>query len=1560
MCLRCSVQLAKDSGDRLGLKRARLASSRRPVVRLAPVTVDVGALKLDALGAAAKPTPSLHGPGGAPALVARSANGGTGQAAVVNISDQAAKGLAAISSTPKTPQRSARTPKSPGGERGGTAGGERGGTAASADRDRDGSVRPASVRGSVASTDSWSVSLPDRPQPPLDEEALFAALKREMEAAARRGGAAYKHANRRGVGWAAGGGKVGAHVDPEMAKLGASIGMIRTYLELLARFSQQHFLVYRGATLRSTPDFLGFQRHFASRWSELECAIGQLEALLTRFSVPLAVVDGAKLALVAIAAADAKVRRPDLLDCLENLDQVGPLLALPGHRPPPGDSKGAVRRGAAVLVQTMVRGRQERLRFVVRLAGERAATKIEAISRCKLGIWRGERLLAASRAQRRLLGLQLKARLARQWAASGGRAPGERVEVHLPSLTLAESLRGKDPTFPYCQNHDALCRLAALGFDPTLKHIVLVSPVDIGDDVLRHWASCVAVALTEANGASSGVAAAKDGGLGGGSGGGGGGDGGGGCRSTTFEQQGSPPPPQLSASLESTAFSATFGSSTFGSVPGGNDGYGDGGGNYGNDQAHGSGGGSGFRGEGVKQRRVTADEVLERISVVVPEEAASFAPHTSLADALRYSPLALQRIRRLVGRLAGFADEGDEGDEATAAEAGAGMTRAGAGATAAALGGEVNVEGLDAAAAAGVAAANERAARVAADEELAATACSLAGGRLLASSCRATERRSCVLVPGQMGWQEEALSVELGLPLFSGGAAEAENLRTRSGAKALFQAAGVAVGIGAHDVRTKDDLAIALAKCIAVHLDVDEWTLRADHDVGQHRSLGAAVVRVSDLPCVNALREERHQMALKASGLGGDGGTDGGSSVGSLSLASRSRSRGGTTGGGGGGGGMSVATAPSSRGSSRGAGSFGVGVEGEGEKVALDFSGWLSPDVQLLARTRVLKDLRAFLPSKVVLASPRLFLRGWSEYLPWLLRHGGVVEAEPPSLVGRVAAHVILGPHAAAVAVANTEGAQRVKDANASAAAAHAASLAEATAAVETTKADLALADKLAGKRGGSEQGKAKLAAAAAEALALFKAAEARLAYVVANPAVVLPDYVPAALPEGAVTVMGTQELLCTSLRAVAVASHPQRCVAPGALDAAAAAGGAALLGRGVVGPATLTFAVVRDHGRPGKPLRMWGEAVEPWLSPAAAAHGTCRLLAAAAAPRPPSPRTAAREAGAAVLAHGLAAHPTHPFLPPRGPDAAMGRAPHPQLAVASFTNSAEGGAAGAAGAEGGATDPAAATKAGAGGVGTGLSVPDLALATAMSGLSVAGDSTATTATTAPASAAEQQAATGTGTGVGTGALAARPSQRPQSVLAYVTTVGAVRHPGLASFSWGQLLKAARLQGHAFDRVSGHGEVFWPVDSLAGGAVACAALAGAGNERAAARGFDGLVNNLLALRVGTRTKAAAALSGAAAAAALARGDLVALADTDDGLDDFMALSALAAGCSGAFERRLADQRASRAAAAAAAVAAVEREAALAAATRRLEEKKKQKEADARAGKSRSPNRRARA
>ena len=105
---------------------------------------------------------------------------------------------------------------------------------------------------------------------------------------------------------------------------------------------------------------------------------------------------------------------------------------------------------------------------------------------------------------------------------------------------------------------------------------------------------------------------------------------------------------------------------------------------------------------------------------------------------------------------------------------------------------------------------------------------------------------------------------------------------------------------------------------------------------------------------------------------------------------------------------------------------------------------------------------------------------------------------------------------------------------------------------------------------------------------------------------------------------------------------------------------------------------------------------------------------------------------------------------------------------------------------------------------------------------------------------------------------------------------------------------------------------------------------------------------------------AAALSGAAAAAALARGDLVALADTDDGLDDFMALSALAAGCSGAFERRLADQRASRAAAAAAAVAAVEREAALAAATRRLEEKKKQKEADARAGKSRSPNRRARA
>ena len=74
-------------------------------------------------------------------------------------------------------------------------------------------------------------------------------------------------------------------------------------------------------------------------------------------------------------------------------------------------------------------------------------------------------------------------------------------------------------------------------------------------------------------------------------------------------------------------------------------------------------------------------------------------------------------------------------------------------------------------------------------------------------------------------------------------------------------------------------------------------------------------------------------------------------------------------------------------------------------------SVWMSPDVQFLARAKLLKDLKLNLPNEVTFVTPRAF-GDWPSYLRHFLRVGGVIEAEPPhkALCGRVSANLLLGP----------------------------------------------------------------------------------------------------------------------------------------------------------------------------------------------------------------------------------------------------------------------------------------------------------------------------------------------------------------------------------------------------------------------------------------------------------------------------------------------------------------------------------------------------------------------
>ncbi len=301
--------------------------------------------------------------------------------------------------------------------------------------------------------------------------------------------------------------------------LTVSIGKIRNYLELLDQYSLHHVLVYKGKTLRSTPEFLSVRRKFAAKWADLEELIDQLERLLLRHRVPLAIVDGGRLASVAIASLDG-ASREDLVECIENQDQVLPLLSLPGQGKPRGATKRERQISAATTIQALGRLYVARGAYRARIDRERAARVIQTAARATQARRRVQALLRNSRAVAARAWEALQESLRRQWRAAamardaqqqekeaekmerrrqqaqkGGSAESVRrqlfapltgrVEVHVPSLSVEEHLRLVRDHFPLEQNY-ALARLSALQ-DPDLAHLIYVSPRELPPEVVEYW-----------------------------------------------------------------------------------------------------------------------------------------------------------------------------------------------------------------------------------------------------------------------------------------------------------------------------------------------------------------------------------------------------------------------------------------------------------------------------------------------------------------------------------------------------------------------------------------------------------------------------------------------------------------------------------------------------------------------------------------------------------------------------------------------------------------------------------------------------------------------------------------------------------------------------------------------------------------------------------------------------------------------------------------------------------------------------------------------------------------
>lgn len=253
----------------------------------------------------------------------------------------------------------------------------------------------------------------------------------------------------------------------------------KEYEELMDVHSAHQFLIRKGKTLEATPEFQSYKRKYGHSWSYIAQVIKELEEMLGKFSVPLALIDGTRLVEVA-----GEPRTPVLLlTCILNQAEVQPLLDIPSLLYAGENGKHL----AATAIQSLWRMHKARSAYKQLSKLIAKAKVIQAAVRRFLALKQMRKSVARNFREKLEAWKVLQEKFKAEWPRI---STAKRVEVHLNSFSVKEIRR---LTMEKCNVRQNLQISRLFALQDSQVDVIYISAVEVATDLVKLYSKVLEV-----------------------------------------------------------------------------------------------------------------------------------------------------------------------------------------------------------------------------------------------------------------------------------------------------------------------------------------------------------------------------------------------------------------------------------------------------------------------------------------------------------------------------------------------------------------------------------------------------------------------------------------------------------------------------------------------------------------------------------------------------------------------------------------------------------------------------------------------------------------------------------------------------------------------------------------------------------------------------------------------------------------------------------------------------------------------------------------------------------